>query len=72
MAGEAKFEIGEIVKLKSGGPNMTVTGVDNGIEGISGATVECSWFGGRKLERGRFPPRAIEHSKPETAKKAEK
>jgi uncharacterized protein YodC (DUF2158 family) len=39
---------GEIVHLKSGGPDMTVQSLD-------GDHVWCQWFGGRKLERGRFP-----------------
>ena len=42
------FEVGGVVQLKSGGPAMTIQ------EG-SGEHVWCQWFGGRKLERGRFP-----------------
>jgi uncharacterized protein YodC (DUF2158 family) len=39
---------GDIVKLKSGGPDMTIKSVeDNGY-------VNCNWFAGRKLEQGRF------------------
>lgn len=42
------FEVGKVVQLKSGGPDMT-------IQEESGEHVWCQWFGGRKLERGRFP-----------------
>lgn len=43
-----EFQTGETVKLISGGPIMTVKGIDyNG--------VECQWFAGKKLESGHFP-----------------
>lgn len=43
------FEVGDVVVLKSGGPEMTVQ------EESGEGHVWCQWFGGRKLERGRFP-----------------
>lgn len=43
------FEVGKIVQLKSGGPDMTVQ-MDT-----DGKHVWCQWFGGRKLEKGLFP-----------------
>jgi len=43
------FEPGSIVQLKSGGPDMTIQ------EPSTDDHVWCQWFGGRKLERGRFP-----------------
>jgi uncharacterized protein YodC (DUF2158 family) len=49
---EAKFKIGDIIQLKSGGPKMTITEVD-------GKHVRTVWFGGSKLENGRFPLEAI-------------
>ena len=42
------FKVGTVVQLKSRGPDMTVQTKD-------GDHVWCQWFGGRKLERGRFP-----------------
>lgn len=42
------FDVGDVVELKSGGPEMTVQSKD-------GDHVWAQWFGGRKLERGRFP-----------------
>ncbi|MCW2273211.1 DUF2158 domain-containing protein [Rhodoblastus acidophilus] len=44
----AKFKVGQVVRLKSGSPDMTVSIID------SDTYVWCQWFGGRKLERGRF------------------
>ncbi len=39
---ENKFEIGDIVRLKSGGPDMTVTSLDRYIDGV----YFCAWFNG--------------------------
>ncbi len=44
------FQVGDIVQLNSGGPDMTVQE-----PGYSAGHVWCQWFGGRKLERGQFP-----------------
>ena len=49
-----KFTVGEIVQLKSGGPDMTVE------EYVSFAgQYRCQWFGGKKLESGTFPPESL-------------
>lgn len=53
------MKVGDVVKLKSGGPFMTVTRVEQ--EGGK-AIVFCSWFVGTKQERGNFPPDALEGS----------
>jgi uncharacterized protein YodC (DUF2158 family) len=53
----SKFKVGDLVKLKSGSPVMTVTTV---MDTISGTFIRCSWFGGKKLEHGQFPPDALE------------
>ena len=52
-----KFKAGDVVRLKSGGPDMTVTtaGTDSGVP-----TVWCSWFIGNKQEKGYFPDDAVE------------
>lgn len=54
MANTTKFNIGDIVKLKSGGPDMTVArfGSDNGYW--------CQWFAGKKLEEGKFSEHSLE------------
>jgi uncharacterized protein YodC (DUF2158 family) len=41
------FRVGELVKLKSDGPKMTV-------EHIGGDMVTCVWFDGSKLSRSTF------------------
>ena len=61
MAKQVKFAIGTIVKLKSGGPEMTVQSVPDPKNDF----VYCQWFAGKKLEQGRFPADSIELVKPE-------
>ena len=52
MAGKGQFNVGDIVRLKSGGPDMTVE-EELTYQGIS---YRCQWFAGKKLESGIFPP----------------
>lgn len=50
-----QFKVGDVVRLKSGGPAMTVTGTsDTG-------WVICHWFVDEKskAESGSFPPEAL-------------
>lgn len=47
---EPKYKVGDIVQLKSGGPNMTIQNVPAG-----GISYGCQWFSGKKLEHGVFP-----------------
>lgn len=52
---------GDLVRLKSGGPVMTVDTVNTDILDDNKVTgVLCVWFVGEKLERVRFDHRAIE------------
>jgi uncharacterized protein YodC (DUF2158 family) len=50
------FKVGDIVKLKSGGPDMTVTKI-----GAAGEEpmAWCVWFEGTKDSYGLFPPEAL-------------
>lgn len=41
------FTVGTVVKLKSGGPDLTVAAID-------GDTVTCSWFDGARLREAKF------------------
>jgi uncharacterized protein YodC (DUF2158 family) len=54
------FQVGNVVVLKSGGPDMTVTRVENENGTIF---VFCTWFLNNKNEKGHFPPDALELSK---------
>lgn len=54
----AKYEIGDIVKLNAGGPDMTIlrrkfitpTNKPTTFSGI----YTCQWFAGKKLDSGEF------------------
>lgn len=52
---KTKLVVGQTVRLKSGGPNMTISEVPDRSPITDKSMVECQWFGGRKLERGWFP-----------------
>lgn len=57
MAQQQSFNIGDIVKLKSGGPDMTVQAAT---EWQGKVSYKCQWFAGKKLEGGAFPADSIE------------
>jgi uncharacterized protein YodC (DUF2158 family) len=62
------FKIGDIVRLKSGGPDMTIVGTARTIEADLRQKTRwsCSWFGGKKLEHGSFPSEALDAVTPKT------
>ncbi|QFU22787.1 YodC family protein [Shewanella eurypsychrophilus] len=47
------MNLGDIVRLKSGGPAMTVATT-------GGENILCSWFMNNKLEEAVFAPQALE------------
>lgn len=49
------YVVGDIVKLKSGGPNMTIKDIVTGITYEPDNSYNCQWFAGKKLDRGVFP-----------------
>jgi uncharacterized protein YodC (DUF2158 family) len=49
------FKPGDIVRLKSGGPTMTITKVASDKK-----LVECHWFRARQLERAAFVVESLE------------
>ncbi len=51
-----KFKVGDVVQLKSGGPDMTV----NDVPGSYAEYYHCQWFAGKKLESGNFPENSIQ------------
>ena len=59
------YKAGDIVRLKSGGPDMTVQErVDTALDdmdpaGSRGERYRCQWFSGRKLESGVFPVESL-------------
>jgi uncharacterized protein YodC (DUF2158 family) len=73
----AKFDIGDQVKLRSGGPVMTVkymqkpsiirASFDN--DDDEGVNYGCQWFAGAKLNEGHFPEGSIEAADGEAKKR---
>ena len=53
-----QFKPGDIVKLKSGGPAMTVTQIVTTDRGR--LQVWCKWFDDNRLTENFFPPEALE------------
>lgn len=53
----AEWKVGDLVKLKSGGPQMTVTHVR---ERYGAKTIYCAWFVSTKKEEAEFPPDSLE------------
>jgi uncharacterized protein YodC (DUF2158 family) len=53
------FNSGDTVRLKSGGPLMTV---ESAFENYGAMQVNCTWFEKTKLERGSFVPEALKIS----------
>ena len=48
------FKVGDIVRLKSGGPSMTVTSFEDDTSG--GTLVWCDWFDDKQTKQdARFP-----------------
>jgi uncharacterized protein YodC (DUF2158 family) len=52
----AQYAVGDKVKLKSGGPIMTVDSPARS----EGDSVHCQWFSGSKLQSGFFNPKTLE------------
>lgn len=70
---ERHFAIGEIVKLRSGGPRMTVEEVfppDAGdiLDGKHSHSYRCQWFAGSKLQDGVFTEEGLELCSDEATK----
>ncbi|GAH23756.1 unnamed protein product [marine sediment metagenome] len=76
-----RFTLGDVVKLKSGGPEMTVSkpgrgvlvrGVNvEGVEGRESVWVFCKWFEKGKPRTASFNPEDLEFYKPEQEQKRE-
>ena len=50
------FTVGDTVRLRSGGPKMTVSKVGVSMNG----DIQCQWFSGSKLQDGWFAPHTLE------------
>lgn len=58
----ASFSIGDVVRLRSGGPQMTV-------HGVSAEAVSGTWFKGLTVQAAIFQPETLAHVTDEAAPK---
>lgn len=62
-----KFEVGNVVQLKSGGPLMTVSAVNMPmLQENEGVELTCDWFTNGRHAREVFPTAALVSSEPTT------
>jgi uncharacterized protein YodC (DUF2158 family) len=74
---DAVYKVGDKVKLKSGGPTMTVQEVTHPFPGMQelirggnpkseiGVTCRCQWFVKEKLVSGEFPEESLQPASPD-------
>jgi uncharacterized protein YodC (DUF2158 family) len=53
------LHLGNVVRLRSGGPTMTVEREPEKAE----ATIHCIWFDGGEAKRGEFPRKTLDKVK---------
>lgn len=56
----SNYNVGDKVRLKSGGPVMTVHETDVPRPVQYRGNLRCQWFAGKKLEEGYFPDESLE------------
>ena len=56
----AKFNKGEQVVLKTGGPTMTVEKPLTTLSDTFNGNYRCQWFAGKKLDSGTFPEESLD------------
>ena len=64
-----QFKSGDTVRLKSGGPDMTVMERDISAEldamiANKSDWIDCMWFAGKKCGKESFPPETLERAEP--------
>ncbi len=53
------YNLGDTVKLKSGGPDMSVKEVIKNMSKEFSGSYRCQWFAGKKLDTGVFPQESL-------------
>ncbi|MGO1298033.1 MAG: YodC family protein [Vibrio sp.] len=53
------YSLGDTVKLKSGGPDMSVKEVMTNRDDEFNGSYRCQWFAGKKLDMGIFPQESL-------------
>jgi uncharacterized protein YodC (DUF2158 family) len=53
LSGRARFKVGDVVQLNSGGPRMTVVGYEESLVAL-GPIVAVTWFDDNRVEHNSF------------------
>jgi uncharacterized protein YodC (DUF2158 family) len=63
---DTRFRVGDLVKLRSGGPVMTVSDVPDpqASSRVNATEYECVWFSGAKINSARFPAEVLDAAEP--------
>ncbi len=56
---QPKYDIGDIVQLNAGGPEMAIQSQIQNRDGIWIGSYKCQWFAGKKLDNGNFPEESL-------------
>ena len=67
MSNEHAFKPGDVVRLKSGSPDMTIQFIENDTLRNNKTIVYCSWFEGIKTFKGDFTPESLIHAPAKSA-----
>ena len=59
MTKQELYGVGDIVKLKSGGPDMTIKELLTNLSDQPTGSYRCQWFAGKKLDNGVFPHESL-------------
>jgi|TARA_B110000908_G_C10155592_1_gene403469 uncharacterized protein YodC (DUF2158 family) len=59
MSNTNTYNLGDTVKLKSGGPDMSVKELITNMNSQFEGTYRCQWFAGKKLDNGIFPQESL-------------
>lgn len=63
---DQKFSTGQTVKLRSGGPVMTVVGTTTAFS-LNPNLYVCQWFAGKTYKQAEFPEQNLKLAAPEEA-----
>lgn len=71
MSETEEIKLGDIVRLKSGGPAMTIDGIGREVGLVSNKYCRCSWFEKNKHNAATFHLDALKKSKTDAARYSE-
>jgi uncharacterized protein YodC (DUF2158 family) len=61
---DQEFKVGEVVKLRSGGPDMTIEGIGKYGMAATDDSAKCVWFEKTNRKEGIFALPLLKHAEP--------